>query len=123
VNKVLAYNFFLNYDDSSNQYLKELKMKNLSVYKVSFTSEEAERITNEFIKAFAECEAGQIHNFMEDQGLAGGDLDLIAHTLAKMWFIDEEAVGNVVSTVFWLTMKKAALCSRTAMIESFGIVK
>jgi hypothetical protein len=100
-----------------------MSMSITSQYKVSFTSEEVERITNEFIEAFAKCEGGKIHNFMEDQGLAGGDLDLIAHTLAKMWVKNEEAVGNVVSTVFWLTMKKAALCSRTAMIESFGIVK
>ena len=85
-----------------------------SQYKVSFTSEEADRITNEFIREFAKCEAGQIHNFMEDQGLAGGDLDLISHTLARMWFIDEEAIGNVVGTVFWMTMKSAALCSRLA---------
>ena len=85
-----------------------------SQYKVSYTSEEADRITNEFIREFAKCEAGQIHNFMEDQGLAAGDLDQIAHTLAQMWLKNEEAVGNVVSSVFWVTMKRAALCSRFA---------
>jgi hypothetical protein len=85
-----------------------------SQYKVSFTSEEANRITNEFIREFAKCEASQIHNFMEDQGLAAGDLDQIAHTLAQMWFKNEEAVENVVGTVFLVIMKKTALCSRLA---------
>lgn len=81
---------------------------------VSYTANQAEVITNRFIAAFAQCETAQIHNFMSDAGLAGGDLDDISQALARIWVIDAEAVWNVVGDTFYKTMKAAALCSTFA---------
>ncbi len=81
---------------------------------VSYTANQAEVITNRFIAALAQCETAQIHNFMEDAGVLGGDLDDITQALARIWVIDQEAVWNVVGDTFYKTMKAAALCSTFA---------
>jgi len=82
--------------------------------KISFTANEVELITKRFITAFANCETAQLHNFMEDAGLAGGDLDDISQALARLWVIDQESVWAVVGDTFYKTMKAAALRSTFA---------